>query len=154
MTSSKKRSSGVDTARLSHSIGYALAQATVVTARVYSDCIGKPYDLRPVEFTLLQLIAATANVTQKHLCAELGVPAPQMTIVLERLLARGLVARERAEADRRAQYIRLTAEGAALAEQSRTASLSAERDALPGLSGAEQAILVELLHKLAAHRNG
>jgi DNA-binding MarR family transcriptional regulator len=64
------------------------------------------------------------------------------------------VARERAEADRRAQYIRLTAEGTALAEQSRTASLSAERDALPGLSGAEQAILVELLHKVAAHRNG
>jgi DNA-binding MarR family transcriptional regulator len=137
---------------LSHSIGYALAQATIVTGRIYTDCIGKLHELRPVEFTLLQLIAATTNVTQKHLCAALGIPAPQMTIVLERLLERGLIDRERAETDRRAQHIRLTPAGQQLAEESRAVSLRAEADALPGLSAAEQAILIELLHKVAAHR--
>ncbi|MEY2892319.1 MAG: hypothetical protein RJA98_2227 [Pseudomonadota bacterium] len=153
MTAPKKRP-GVDSSLLAHSIGYALAQATIVTGRIYTECIGKVHDLRPVEFTLLQLIAATTNVTQKHLCAALGIPAPQMTIVLERLLDRGLIDRERAETDRRAQYIRLTPAGQQVADDSRAVSLRAEADALPALSAAEQAILIELLHKVAAHRAG
>lgn len=148
----KKKRPGVDTSLLAHSMGYALAQATIVTGRIYAECIGKVFELRPVEFTLLQLIAATANVTQKQLCATLGMPAPQMTMVLDRLLERGLIVRERAEEDRRAQYIQLTAEGQVLAQQSRAASLRAEADALPTLSTAEQAILIELLHKVASHR--
>jgi DNA-binding MarR family transcriptional regulator len=69
------------------------------------------------------------------------------------LLDRGLVARERAEADRRAQHIRLTPAGQALADQSRATSLHAEVDALPSLTAAERAILIELLHKVAAHRS-
>ena len=50
------------------------------------------------------------------------------------------------------QHVRLSARGTAVVERSVQALLEGAREALDGLSAAERAMLVELLHKVALSR--
>lgn len=145
-------SAGLDQSCLQHVLGYQLAQAEIPTTKIFARSIGKPLELRPVEFTILLLLAHNRDVTQKQLAQTLAVAAPGMTVLLDRLAARGLVARERNAGDRRSQFVRLTEEGEALARRAHEVSLSMEQELLRHLSAAEQAMLFELLAKVARHR--
>jgi DNA-binding MarR family transcriptional regulator len=80
------------------------------------------------------------------------VTAPNITMWIDRLTERGWVKRRQSSADRRRQELRLTADGARLVAQATDRLIDAERAAFGGLSAAEQAMLLELLHKLALHR--
>lgn len=139
-------------ARLRTLLGYQLAQATVVANRVFRDEVGESLDLRPVEYTLMALIAANPGSTSSALAQALAVTAPNITMWIDRLTERGWVKRRQSSADRRRQELRLTAEGARLVAQATDRLIDAERAAFGGLSAAEQAMLLELLHKLARHR--
>ena len=68
------------------------------------------------------------------------------------LESRGFVARTRSQLDARMQHIRTTPAGAALAVKAATQLVEGERSALSALSTVEQAMLVELLHKIALGR--
>lgn len=139
-------------AALHQVLGYQLAQATIVTTTVFLQTVGKPFDLRPVEFTVLCLVNENPGVSAKQLARALAVTPPNLTTWIDRLEQRGLVERERSHADRRAQHIRTTVAGAALALQTAGLIVAAERDTLAGLSHAERLILIELLHKAARSR--
>lgn len=133
-------------------IGYQLAQATVASTQVYMARVGTPFELRPVEFTILMLVDENPGVSAKHLAQALAVTPPNITMWMEKLEARGLVERERSTTDRRAQHIRCTASGSALARKAVRLVLDGEQAALTVLSPAERAMLVELLHKVARCR--
>lgn len=133
-------------------LGYQLAQATIVTTRVFDAAVGQSLQLRPVEYTVLSLIHANPDVTARQLARGLAVTPPNITVYLERLESRGLIERSRSEADARMQHLRVTARGAALSADCTRRLLKGEAVALGGLSAAERAILVELLHKVALTR--
>jgi DNA-binding MarR family transcriptional regulator len=134
-------------------IGYQLAQAAIVTNQVFDDQVGHARGgLRRVEFTILALVQANRDVTARQLARALAVTPPNVAIWLDKLQERGLIARERSVADARMQHVRLTARGSALVERAVQALLEGERVALDALSGAERAMLVELLHKVALSR--
>lgn len=145
-------SAGLDQSCLQHVLGYQLAQAEIPTGKIFARSIGKPLGLRPVEFTILLLLAHNRDVTQKQLAQALAVAASGMTVLLDRLAARGLVARERNAGDRRSQFVRLTGEGETLAQRAYEISLGMEQELLRHLSAAEKAMLFELLFKVAKHR--
>jgi DNA-binding MarR family transcriptional regulator len=71
---------------------------------------------------------------------------------IDRLVERGLVRRRQSSTDRRMQELRLSAEGRRLVAQASERLVEGERAALDGLSGAEHAMLLELLRKVARHR--
>jgi DNA-binding MarR family transcriptional regulator len=135
-------------------VGYQLALARVVTDKVFDGAVARPLALRRVEFTILALVQANAGVTARQLARALAVTPPNIAIWLDRLVSRGLVERERSAADGRMQHNRVTARGDALASRAAQALREAELVALAGLSAAERAILVELLHKAALARPG
>lgn len=137
---------------LHHILGYQLAQASVTTTQVFNDEVGKSFELRPVEFTILTLVDENPGVSAKQLALTLAVAPPNITVWIDRLERRGLVQRERSISDRRAQHIRTTTQGSELARQALQRIVAAERLALARLSAAERAILVELLHKVAGAR--
>lgn len=139
-------------ARLGALVGYQLAQATVAANRVFREQVGEPLDLRPVEYTLMTLIAANPGSSSSALAQALAVTAPNITMWIDRLTERGWVKRRQSSADRRRQELRLTADGARLVDRATDRLIDAERAAFGGLSRAEQAMLLELLHKLARHR--
>jgi DNA-binding MarR family transcriptional regulator len=139
-------------ARLAELIGYQLAQATVAANRVFREQVGEPLDLRPVEYTLMTLIAANPGGSSSALAQALAVTPPNITMWVDRLSERGWVLRRQSSTDRRRQELRLSAAGARLVAQATERLIEAERAAFGGLSAAEQAMLLELLHKLALHR--
>jgi DNA-binding MarR family transcriptional regulator len=133
-------------------VGYQLAQASVVTNRVFDDQASPRGGLRRVEYTILALVQANPDVTARQLARALAVSPPNIAIWLDRLEQRGWIARRRSESDARVQHIRLARTGAALVEQTTHALLEAEAAALASLTAAERAMLVELLHKVALAR--
>jgi len=137
---------------LHHIVGYQLAQAAVTTTRVFNDQVGEHFELRPVEFTILTLVNENPGVSAKQLSQALAVTPPNITVWIDRLERRGLVQRERSTTDRRAQHIRTTPPGAKLARDAVQRIIAAENVTLAGLSAAERAMLVELLHKVAGAR--
>ncbi len=143
---------GLGEAALKSIIGYQLAQATITTTEVFQAQVGGPFDLRPVEFTVLTLIHENPGVSGKQLARALAVTPPNITMWIDRLEARELVARERSATDGRAQHLRTTPQGSALAHNAVQRLLDGERQAMAALSPAERAILVELLHKAALCR--
>ncbi len=142
----------VDQSSLQHLLGYQVALADIPTKAAFYKYIGEPLKLRHVEFTILMLVRANPAITQKQLAQTLGVSAPNITILLDRMVEKAWIERVRSTTDRRVQHIHLTPSGARLAEQSYELSLSCEREMLRHLTPGERALLLELLHKVAGHR--
>ena len=134
-------------------LGYQLAQATIVTDAIFRKEVGEPLALKPVEFTLLTLIAENPGGSAARLARALAVTPPHVTALLDRLQERGLVERKASDEDRRAQVLSVTRKGGELVRRATERIVQAERAALALTSG-EQAILAELLHKVACARDG
>lgn len=130
-------------------IGYQVAQASVRTLSVFDREVGEPMDLKPVAYTMLALVLDNPGVSPSRLGQALSLPAPTVTLQLDRLQARGWLRRERSDADRRAQHLWLTPEGERSCREATQRLLSAERRALEALSEGERLLLAELLHKVA-----
>ena len=140
---------GLDHSVMMRILGYNLALASIPTTKLFNQHIGKVFKLRQVEFTIVSLLASNADVTTKQLSQALGVPAPNLTVVLDRLESRGLLVRTRSETDRRVQYISLSRTGAAMAKKACTCAEQMEKQVQAHLTPAESATLFELLKTLA-----
>jgi DNA-binding MarR family transcriptional regulator len=141
----------LDQSGLMHLVGYASTRAAIELKKSFQRHMG-PLKLKAVEFSILVLVDTNAEVNQKQLGLALEVSAPNLAVTLDRMVEQGWVRRERSERDRRAQLIRLTPAGQALARRARKIAETMEHEALKVLSPAEQALLVELLQRLARKR--
>ena len=129
-------------------VGYLLAIADLHARRLFQQHVGSRYELRPVEFSAL-LLCRSGITSPKKLAAALRLEAPQVTILVDRLAARGLVQRQRSSTDGRAVLVVLTDSGSELARQAHCSALAMEELMLKPLSSAERAMLRELLSKVA-----
>lgn len=140
----------LDTAGLDMLIGFQLALASVPSGRVFRRHIGEPFGLREVEFTLLVLLLANPGAAPKRIAQALSMAPPQLTAVVDRLAARGLLERRKSARDGRALELWLTDKGQTLARRTQAISRTMEDGMLAALSPAERAMLRELLVKLSA----
>ena len=142
----------LDESNLLAIVGYQLAQAGVVTDRVFDTRVGGPMDLRRLEFTVLALLQGNPGATARQLARALAVTPPHIAVTIDRLSARGFVERERGTSDARLQHLSLSPAGSALADRAASALRAGEAEVMSGLSSAERAMLAELLHKAALKR--
>ena len=138
----------LDASRLTHLVGYAASRAAIEMRKVFTRHM-KPLDLKVVDFSILMLVAANPEVNQKRIGQALDISAPNMAVILDRLVGQGWVQRVRSDKDRRAQHIHLTPQGQDLVQRAGKISLTMEDPALRMLSPAERALLIELLLKVA-----
>ena len=141
-----------DTIRISDVLGYRLALASLTTHGVFEREVGEPLQLRPVEYTILSLIRESPGLTPARLAKALAVTAPNITVWMGKLEARGYLLRAPKQDDRRAQLLSLTQEGERRSIEATQRLLLAERKALEGLTPGEFTLLGELLQKVAAAR--
>lgn len=134
-------------------VGYQIAQASVVTSRIYDVAVGRKTGLHRLEYTILMLVRENPGCTSSSLARALDISAPNMALWLDRVTGKGLVDRIPSATDRRSNHLRLTALGEETVVQATQAILKTEAATLSALSFGERAILAELLHKVAASRN-
>jgi DNA-binding MarR family transcriptional regulator len=145
-------SHGLDQSDLLRLLGYNIAQAAIPAYKLFDSLIGLPLGLRQVEFSILSLVQGNDKVTHKRLSSALGVAAPNLTIVLDRLEQRQLVKRTRSPHDARMQYIQLTTKGRTLHGKAKQIADTMENELLSHFSAGERAMLFELLQKVATQR--
>lgn len=146
---SKGNGEALDQAELRKHPGYLLARARWHAFRNFERHIGSPLDLRPVEYSVLLLVDTNRGASQRQLSEALGVAAPNMTGILRKLEERALIDRVRAENDKRVQSITLTAAGRKVLQRARMQGKDMDTAWLGRLSPGEQALLLELLGRLA-----
>lgn len=139
---------GLDQSRLTHLVGYASTRASIAMRKVFARHFD-PLELKVVEFSILMLVAANAEVNQKQIGAALDISAPNLAVTLDRMVERGWVERVRGTRDRRSMHIHLTAAGRELVQRAEKIASTMEAPALRMLSVAERALLIELLMKVA-----
>jgi DNA-binding MarR family transcriptional regulator len=149
MTAPKDKEPVLEEGRLQSLIGYRIAKARLATQTLFARHIGTPFGLRAVEYSLLMLLHANRVLTPKQLSRALALPGPNLTILMDRMQARGLIERVRSEVDRRSQQALLTPEGQALARQLDEQTPNVEKDLDGPLTRGELVMLAELLDKVA-----
>jgi DNA-binding MarR family transcriptional regulator len=130
-------------------IGYQITQANLMSLEHFERAVGKPFGLRPVEYTLLQMLREGSLSTPSQLAKELRMTAPSMTVWLDKLAARKLLSRSKSATDGRAQQLQLTAAGRQLIDKAHQALQESERQMLAHLSPGERTLLLEILQKMS-----
>jgi DNA-binding MarR family transcriptional regulator len=137
----------LDQGNLLSLVGYNCRQAYLSIVPYFGKRMAK-YDLRPAEYTVITLVNANPNMTQKQLSQAINVSPPNLATLLDRLEARGLVQRQRNPNDKRSQTLVLTTEGRSLCKKADKTVLELENEATSMLSDAERAELLRLLQKI------
>lgn len=91
-------------------IGYKLRRAQLYVFQDFIETFAK-MRLRPAEFSVLAIIAATPGLKQSEIAETLGIKRANFVALMDGLEKRGLAERRKAAADRRSHSLHLTPEG-------------------------------------------
>jgi DNA-binding MarR family transcriptional regulator len=122
-----------DTRFLETLVGYNARRAALTVIAVFLRRMA-PYGLRPVDFSVLSVIAHNPGVTSRQICAALDILPPNLVGMVKALQARGLVVRKPHPSDRRAQGLHLTAAGQKLHRQAQATATELEAEATTALT--------------------
>ena len=137
----------VDTSYLQTLMGYNARRAALCIIEIFLQRMAV-YALRPVDFSVLSVIAHNPGVTSRQLCATLGILPPNFVAMLANLEKRELVERMPHPSDKRSVALQLTPNGEKLMREAERTAESLELDASARLSHAERKTLMRLLQKI------
>ena len=137
----------VDTGFLETLLGYNARRAALTIIELFLERMAI-YQLRPVDFSVLSLVAHNPGITSRQLCTTLGIQPPNLVGLVGALEKRSLIRRERHQADGRAVSLYLTTDGQAMLSSAEQTASQLEQDAAPRLSAAERKTLMRLLQKI------
>jgi DNA-binding MarR family transcriptional regulator len=137
----------VDTRYLETLLGYNARRAALTIIEVFLQRMAV-YGLRPVDFSVLSVIAHNPGVTSRQLCTTLGILPPNFVAMLANLEKRALVQRQPHRSDKRAVALLLTKTGEKLMQEAERTAETLEVDASARLSSAERKTLMRLLQKI------
>lgn len=106
-----------DTLALDNQLCFSLYRAQRLMTRTYQDLLKELELTYPQYLTMLVLWETQGSVTMKELAARLELDSGTLTPLVKRLVAMGLVSKERDIADERRTILLLTDAGAALRSQ-------------------------------------
>lgn len=139
---------------MSFSLDHTPGPAIYRTAARLKQVLGarlKPFDITPEQFSLLARLWEEDGLTQSRIAELLHKDKANVTRILDRLVAKGLVERRTDPQDRRAFHVYLTGEGRA-AEARLAPPVEALRARIyAGISGEEQRRLVTMLDRILAN---
>ncbi len=108
----------------------------------------RPLGLSQAKWRMLLHISCSEECTQAELAARLGVEAPTVVGLLDRLTADGLVERKESPHDRRSKTVHLCEEGRALMRPISEMAESLGRELLANLTEEEVAVSTATLKKI------
>ena len=139
--------SDVDTSYLESLLGYNARRAALAVIAGFLRRM-EPYGMRPVDFSVLSVVAHNPGVTSRQICAALDILPPNLVGMVKSLHKRGLIVRKPHPTDRRAQGLHLSAAGQRLYRDAQQTATQLERQVAERLSGEELVTLIGLLRKV------
>jgi DNA-binding MarR family transcriptional regulator len=137
----------VDTSYLESLVGYNTRRATLVIVDAFLRNMAV-YGLKPVDFSVLSLIAHNPGITSRQLCTTLNIQPPNLVGMISQLQRRDLITRRPHPHDGRAMGLHLTSEGRKMVKQAEVTASELEEAATARLSLAERKTLMQLLRKI------
>ncbi|HET6827908.1 MAG TPA: MarR family transcriptional regulator [Ramlibacter sp.] len=137
----------VDTSFLENLLGYNARRASLAVIEVFLQRMA-PYGLKPVDFSVLSLVAHNPGITSRQLCSALGILPPNLVGMVNALEKRELIVRKPHPRDGRAMGLHLTAAGQKLVRDAEKTAAQLESDVAARLTPAEQRTLLRLLKKV------
>src|SRR5690606_36035838 len=137
----------IDTSYLETLLGYNARRAALAVITVFLQRMA-PYGLRPVDFSVLTLIAHNPGITSRQLCTALDILPPNLVGMIKSLDRRGLIERKPPPTDGRAQGLHLSPAGIKLQKAAQRTATQLESDVAGQLSDEELQTLKTLLHRI------
>jgi DNA-binding MarR family transcriptional regulator len=137
----------VDTSYLESLLGYNARRAALTVIDVFMQRMA-PYDLRPVDFSVLSLITHNPGITSRQLCSSLGILPPNLVGMINALEKREIIARQPHPTDGRAVGLHLTEGGAKLMRDAERTAAQLEAEVAARLTPNEGKTLIRLLKKI------
>lgn len=145
--STVKTDPSVDAGYLESLMGYNTRRASLVIISQFLEGMA-PYDLRPVDFSVLSLILHNPGITSRQLCSSLNILPPNLVGMINALEKRGVVERLPHPSDGRALGLHLTPSGLELAKAAEITASEIEVAATARLTPTERKTLMRLLQKI------
>lgn len=136
--------------RLATFLPYRLSVASNAVSQRIAAAYRTRFGLRIPEWRVLAVVAERERATQAELVSATAMDKMSVSRAVAALVARGLLARAAAPADRRTRALALTADGQALYEEIAPLALALEAELLAPFTEAERAHLMTLLQRLEA----
>jgi DNA-binding MarR family transcriptional regulator len=128
-------------------VGYNARRAALVIIGEFLPRMA-PYDLRPVDFSMLSLVVHNPGITSRQLCDALDMQAPNLVGMVSTMEKRGLISRRPHPNDGRAMGLHTTEAGLALMRAAEKTAAELEHDMTARLSAQERKTLIQLLQKV------
>jgi DNA-binding MarR family transcriptional regulator len=137
----------IRTAPLQDSIGYALRRAQGLVYANLNDALAR-ISLRPLQFTLLVMVAENPGASQTGVCEALGIQKANCVPTMSELERRGFIIRKKSATDARSYELHITNKGKRILQRAGEVQSSHEQQLIEriGVEGREQ--LLRLLGKL------
>lgn len=115
--------------------------------------------LRPLGYSrslwmVLLHVSKQEAINQCELADRLGIEAPTLVRLLDRMESEGLLSRRPSETDRRMKHLHLSPAGRKEVERIRAVAIEIRREALAGLDQAEVTIALDILKKIRGKLEG
>lgn len=140
-------SSDVDTSYLESLLGYNARRAALAVIAVFLRRMDT-YGLRPVDFSVVSVVAHNPGVTSRQICAALDILPPNLVGMVKSLQKRGLIVRKPHPTDRRAQGLHLSAAGQRTYREAQATATQLEQEVAGRLTSDELQTLITLLRKV------
>ncbi|MDB5899870.1 MAG: transcriptional regulator, MarR family-like protein [Ramlibacter sp.] len=137
----------VDTSFLETLLGYNARRAALAVIDVFLERMA-PYQLKPVDFSVLSVVAHNPGITSRQLCTTLGILPPNLVGMVNALEKRELILREPHPRDGRAMGLHLTGAGQKMMRDAEQTAAALEADVASRLSPTELRTLISLLKKV------
>ena len=137
----------VDTAFLETLLGYNARRAALAVIDVFVQRM-TPFQLKPVDFSVLSLVRHNPGITSRQLCTTLGILPPNLVGMVNTMEKRELIERRPHPRDGRAMGLHLTPQGEKLMRDAEKTAARLEADFASRLSPAELRNLITLLKKV------
>jgi len=141
----------VDTRFLETLLGYNARRAALAVLDVFFEGMA-PYQLKPVDFSVLSLVRHNPGITSRQLCTTLGILPPNLVGMINTLEKRELVERMPHPRDGRAMGLHLTSGGEKLMRDAEKTAAQLEAAVAARLTPTELRTLITLLKKV--YRSG
>lgn len=137
----------VDTSFLESLLGYNARRAALAVIEVFLERMA-PFELKPVDFSVMSLVTHNPGITSRQLCTALGILPPNLVGMVNALEKRELIERRPHPRDGRAMGLHLTATGQKLMRDAEKTAAALEADVATRLSASELRTLIALLQKV------